>query len=546
MSLAPGTRLGPYEILAPIGSGGMGEVYKARDTRLNREVAVKVSGERFSDRFEREARAISSLNHPHICTLHDLGSQDGVDYVVMEFLEGETLAQRLKKGPLAPDQVLEYAIQITDALDTAHRHGVIHRDVKPGNIMLTKKGAKLLDFGLAKVRVAKTVVDASKMPTASTPLTGEGMILGTLHYMAPEQLEGREADTRSDLFALGAVIYEMATARKAFEGTNQASLISAIMSSEPPSISTLQSMSPPALDHVVRTCLAKDPEMRWSTTHDVVVELKWIAAAGLREGIPEPVVVQGKRRVLVLYGLLAAVSLAFLVVTFVRFREKSSEVQPIRFSIFPPEKLTFGDLDFDGPPVISPDGSRLAFVGDESLGEDQKLWVRPLTSLVAQPLPGTSHAVYPFWSPDSRYLGFFADGKLKKVSVGGGQPETLCDAPEGRGASWGKGSGGRRRGHCLCAWFGGRIVAGLGVWRRTCPSYRVGLVTPGGLTPPARVPSRWASLPLRVVHREISDRGQEYPHRRHSSQARSEECPPAYGRRCSRVLRRAWIPTFCA
>ena len=241
----------------------MGEVYKARDTRLDRTVAIKVLPEhRYStpqarERFDREAKAISSLNHPHICTLHDVGQQDGIDYLVMEYLEGQTLADRLKKGPLPLEQVLQLAIQITGALDAAHRHGVIHRDLKPGNIVLTKTGAKLLDFGLAKVRAAEVVAGTTALPTETTPLTSEGTILGTLQYMAPEQLEGKEADARTDIFALGAVIYEMATGRKAFEGKSQASLISAIMTAEPPSISTPHSMTPPALDHVVRTAWRK-------------------------------------------------------------------------------------------------------------------------------------------------------------------------------------------------------------------------------------------------------------------------------------------------
>ena len=259
-------RLGPYEILSALGAGGMGEVYEARDTRLDRTVAVKVLPEHRNrtpqalERFEREAKVISSLSQPHICTLHDVGHQAGIDYLVMEYLEGQTLADRLRKGPLPLDQVLQIAAQITDALDTAHRHGVIHRDLKPGNIMLTKTGAKLLDFGLAKVRAIEAAAAGKTALPTETALTGEGTILGTLQYMAPEQLEGKEADARTDIFALGAVIYEMATGRKAFAGKSQASLIAAVMSAEPPPISTLQNMTPPALDHVARTCLAKDPK----------------------------------------------------------------------------------------------------------------------------------------------------------------------------------------------------------------------------------------------------------------------------------------------
>src|SRR5713226_9743900 len=256
MPLSPATRLGPYEIVSWIGSGGMGEVYRAIDTRLDRMVAIKVLPKHLSnnsqrrERFEREAKAISCLSHPYICPLYDVGHQDGVDFLVMEYLDGETLAHRVKKGPLPPDQVLQYAIQITDALDTAHKHAVVHRDLKPGNIMLTKSGAKLLDFGLAKIRAPAAVAGMTAPPTETTPLTSEGTILGTLQYMAPEQLEGKEADARTDIFALGAVIYEMATGRRAFEGKRQASLISAIMTAEPPAISTLQAMAPPLLDHV--------------------------------------------------------------------------------------------------------------------------------------------------------------------------------------------------------------------------------------------------------------------------------------------------------
>src|SRR6266481_5933762 len=283
MPLAAGTRFGPYEILAPIGAGGMGEVYRARDTRLDRIVAVKVLPEHLSsnpqlrERFEREARAISSLSHPHICALYDVGQQNGIDYLVMEYLEGETLAARLKKGPLPTDQVLQYAIQITDALDTAHKHAVVHRDLKPGNIMLTKTGAKLLDFGLAKVRAAEPVAGMTALPTQTTPLTGEGTILGTLQYMAPEQLEGKEADARTDIFALGAVLYETATGRKAFEGKSHASLIAAILEHDPPPIAMLQPLTPQALDRVVKRCLAKDPDGRWQTARDLVAELQWIA-----------------------------------------------------------------------------------------------------------------------------------------------------------------------------------------------------------------------------------------------------------------------------
>src|SRR6202140_4728551 len=288
MAILPGRRLGPYEILSAIGAGGMGEVYKARDTRLNRIVAIKVLPTHLADRaesrerFDREAKMIASLNHPHICTLYDTGHQNGTDYLVMEYLEGETLGQRLLKGSLPLEQVLQYAIEIADALDKAHRKGVTHRDLKPGNIMLTKSGAKLLDFGLAKLKqeVAPANVQLSELPTVNDPLTAQGTILGTLQYMAPEQLEGTDVDARTDIFAFGAVVYEMATRKRAFEGKTQASVIGAILKDDPPPISSLQPMTPPALDRVVKRCLAKETDERWQSANDLTNELKWIAEGG--------------------------------------------------------------------------------------------------------------------------------------------------------------------------------------------------------------------------------------------------------------------------
>src|SRR5713101_3992340 len=287
MAILPGKRLGPYEILSAIGAGGMGEVYRARDTRLDRIVAIKVLPAHLADeperreRFEREARTIASLNHPHICTLHDIGRQDGIDFLVMEYLEGETLAQRLLKGSLPVQQVLQYSIEISDALDKAHRKGVTHRDLKPGNIMLTKSGAKLLDFGLAKLRQdAAPATPLSQLPTADNAITAQGTILGTLQYMAPEQLEAKEADARTDIFAFDALVYEMATGKRAFEGKSQASVIGAILKDDPPPMSSLQPMTPPAVDRVVKKCLRKDPDERWQSARDVTDELKWIVEGG--------------------------------------------------------------------------------------------------------------------------------------------------------------------------------------------------------------------------------------------------------------------------
>jgi serine/threonine protein kinase len=306
MALTPGTKLGPYKIESPLGAGGMGEVYRARDTRLDRTVAVKVLSEHLSSnpdaklRFEREARAISSLNHPNICTLHDIGHQDGTDFLVMEFLDGETLADRLAKGPLPPQQVLSYGIEICEGLEKAHKSGVIHRDLKPGNIMLTKSGVKLMDFGLAKAMSSHeqpsglTVTVA--VPPGGQPLTTQGTLLGTLQYMSPEQLEGKEADARSDIFALGAVLYEMATGRPAFTGQSQASIVAAVLVSEPPSISMAQPTASPALDRVVKACMAKDPDERWQTVHNVKQELRWIAQGDSQAGVATPVPVVVKRR----------------------------------------------------------------------------------------------------------------------------------------------------------------------------------------------------------------------------------------------------------
>jgi eukaryotic-like serine/threonine-protein kinase len=284
VAISIGQHLGPYEVLSAIGAGGMGEVYRARDTRLGRIVAIKILPDHVADRaglrerFDREARTVANLNHPHICTLHDVGQQDGTDFLVMEYLEGETLAERLKKGPLPIAQVLQYAIEISDALDKAHRKGITHRDLKPGNIMLTKSGAKLLDFGLAKLKedTAPANVTLSKIPTEDA-VTAQGTILGTLQYMAPEQLEAKVVDARTDIFAYGAVVYEMATGKKAFEGKTSASVMAKILEVDPPSMVSLQPMTPPALDRIVRKCLAKEPEKRWQAASDVCDELKWIA-----------------------------------------------------------------------------------------------------------------------------------------------------------------------------------------------------------------------------------------------------------------------------
>ena len=435
MTLATGTRLGPYEILSPLGAGGMGEVYRARDTRLDRIVAIKVLPDHLSSnaelrqRFEREARAVSSLNHPHICALYDVGHQDGIDYLVMEFIEGSPLSQRLENGALPTEQVLRYAIQIADALVKAHRGGIIHRDLKPGNIMITKTGAKLLDFGLAKLHGGDSTIASSltSLPTERHSITGQGAILGTFQYMAPEQLEGQEVDARTDIFAFGAVVYEMATGKKAFTGKSQASLITSIMSSDPAPMSTIQPTSPPALDRIAKTCLAKDPDDRWQTAHDVMLQLQWIAEGRSQEA-------PASKSRLFDNAWLPWTLAAVLLLGVVGFgwaylaRQPVANAHVFKTSIVPPEKSSFGHL------ALSPDGKWLAFTA--ATGGKVQLWVRALDSLEAKALASTAGATYPFWSPDSRWIGFFADGRVKKIEVSGGLAQTLCDTPNFLGATW--------------------------------------------------------------------------------------------------------------
>jgi Tol biopolymer transport system component len=444
MTLSAGTRLGPYEILSPIGAGGMGEVYKAKDTRLERTVAVKVLPQHLSSspeirqRFEREAKTVSQFSHSHICALYDVGREGETEYLVMEYLEGQTLSEKLATGALPLEQTLRYAVEIADALDKAHRQGIVHRDLKPGNVMITKSGVKLLDFGLAKAMapVAQTSGMTALPTMAGVPdqnLTQEGTILGTFQYMAPEQLEGREADARSDIFAFGCVLYEMATGRKAFTGKSQASLISSIMKEEPAPISQVSPMTPPALERVVRKCLAKDPEDRWQSAADLGSELQWIAAGGSQTGIAAPVAASRHHR-LAWQPWAAAVVLAAAAFAAGRLlRHAPPEAPVLRSAIDLPPRM---DLEAQNTSLaLSPDGSTLALAAEGSDGKRQ-LWVRPMNGFAIQALAGTDDATCPFWSPDSKFIGFFADHKLKKVPAAGGTVLTICDAPDGRGASW--------------------------------------------------------------------------------------------------------------
>jgi len=426
----------------------MGEVYRAKDTRLDRIVAVKILPAHLSansearQRFDREARAISSLNHPNICTLYDVGHQDGIDFLVMEFLEGETAAERLAKAPLPIEQVLRYGIEICEGLERAHRNGVVHRDLKPGNIMLTKAGAKLMDFGLAKATGAGTAPISSLSatiadPSDPRPLTAQGTLVGTFQYMSPEQVEGKEADARSDIFALGAVLYEMSTGKRAFTGKNQASVVAAILASEPPAISTVQPMCPPALEQIVRTSLAKDPDERFQTVHDLKLQLKWIVQASSSQlAAPAPIRARRalQRKTLLITTVAGWLLLLVALALFVSTRSQLDDARrPIAASWLAP-----GDSDFSlvllGPPALSPDGSNLAFLtGGFS---DAALWVRDVSTGQAHRIEEAERPTFPFWSPDGKYLGFFSAGKLKKVALAGGPVQVICDAPEGRGASW--------------------------------------------------------------------------------------------------------------
>jgi Tol biopolymer transport system component len=435
MPLSPGTRLGPYQVASTLGAGGMGEVYAARDTRLERSVAIKVLPQEFTDdagrraRFEREAAAIASLSHPNICTLHDVGEQDGTMFLVMEKLDGSTLAARLAHGPMPPAEAIACAIQIAEGLAFAHRAGVVHRDLKPANVMLTKTGAKLLDFGLAKV--ASGVVEH---PTA-TALTFHGEILGTLPYMAPEQLQGGDVDARADIFAFGAMLHEMVTGQRAFTGSSQASLIGAILHFEPPRVTQVAPAAPAGLDQLVSVCLAKDPGDRWSSANDVLLQLKGLAnSGGVSERVaPAPRPAGWSARLawpLAVLGLVTSTVLGALLAT----RRAEPPAHSDVLSIMPPQDSTFRRGE---APQISPDGRHLAFTSTDPEGT-RGLYIRSFDLATPRFLPGTENGSQPFWSPDSRMVGFFADGQLKTVAIAGGAPTVLARVGLPRGGAWSK------------------------------------------------------------------------------------------------------------
>ena len=428
MSASAGDRLGPYELVSRIGAGGMGEVWRARDTRLDRSVAVKILPSELSGnaqlriRFEREARTISQLDHPHICSLFDVGE----NYLVMELLEGESLADRLLRGPLPLAEVTRYGAQIAHALDRAHRAGVVHRDLKPGNVVLTRAGAKLLDFGLAKSAAVDARPDDA---TQHKPLTSEGTIVGTFQYMAPEQLDGLEADARTDIFALGAVLYEMTTGKRAFEGKTRTSLIAAIVAGNPRPVSEFQPLTPPALEHLIAKCLCKDPDDRWQSAHDIAEELRWIEGAGSQAGVAAlPARRKSRERLAWIAALLACLAVA----GWIAWRPRDTPAA-IEAAITMEEN---SGIEYrSGPPALSPDGKSLVYAARGPQGRGM-LWLRGLDRGPARAIEGTEGAFSPFWSPDGRFIGFNAgDGSVRTVAAGGGQVDTLVRRTFG-GWSW--------------------------------------------------------------------------------------------------------------
>ncbi len=449
MGLSIGSRLGPYEIVSLLGAGGMGEVYRARDNRLERDVAVKVlpshlsSSPDFKARFDREAKAISCLQHSNICVLYDVGAHDGVEYLVMELLEGETIAQRLQRKPFSAEEAIKIGIEIADALDKAHRFGIVHRDLKPGNVMLTKSGAKLMDFGLAKRQSfvapqsgAPAFSAAMTLSPGQSPITVAGAVVGTVQYMSPEQIEGKEADARSDIFAFGTLMYEMLTGKSAFAGKSQLSMASAILEKEPDPISASQPLTPPALEHTVRTCLAKDPEDRFQSAHDLKLQLVWISGSSAASlPVLKPKTGPWAKNS---WALWAAGALAIFCVALLWTVERRTQAEPavVRFTIPTPENAQV-NIDLGPMLALSPDGQRLAFT---VTGKDKvsRLYLRRMDQLEATLIPGTEEASAPFFSPDGQWVGFITVSRVKKVSVDGGVITELANVVSGSvGATWG-------------------------------------------------------------------------------------------------------------
>jgi Tol biopolymer transport system component len=430
MPLNAGDRLGPYQIIAPAGAGGMGDVYRARDVRLDREVAVKTVRGPFTDRFEREARAISSFNHPNICTLYDVGEHEGSGYLVMEYIDGKPV-----QGPLPVDEALTLGIQICEALSAAHRKGIVHRDLKPANILITKQGIKLLDFGLAKLSspgesAAAASVSSSGEQRTMAALTGAHTVVGTPQYMAPEQISGGEVDARTDIFAFGCVLYEILTGRPAFEGKNASSVMAAVLATNPAPVETLVPAAPPALDRVITRCLVKDPDDRWQSARDVMAELQWIAQGGSRVGLPAVVSVRRRTREALAWSAAALAAIVAIAFMLLWMRRAPVPAAVVRFPLPVPE-----GLGSPTSPEVSPDGRKVAFVATDRDGKSV-VWLRPLDVLEPRPLPGTEGASRLFWSPDSRMLAFSGGGKLRKVDITGGPAQTICESPNASDGSW--------------------------------------------------------------------------------------------------------------
>ena len=450
MILVPGTRLGRYEILSLLGRGGMGEVYKARDSRLDRFVAIKVilapaanQADRLA-RFEREARTISSLDHPNICALYDVGEANGIHFIVIQYLEGQTMAERLERGPIPVAQAIRYGIDVADALDRAHRAGIVHRDLKPANIMLTRTGAKLLDFGLAKLHDDPAPFGISSLTRLDAlNVTTEGAVLGTYQYMAPEQVEGRATDPRTDIFAFGAVMYEAVTGTRAFPGPSPASVIGSILKDEPPPVSLSVPLAPPVFEQLVHTCLAKDPDERWQTTADVKRQLTWMASSPrVSSDATGPVALPSKRPDVGRWLVTAVLAIALAAVLPSAWRQWTSpraRPQVVKFPVFPPADTTFAAAIGQVPSTqlaVSPDGRFLAFVA-AAPGRRSALWVRPIDATEPTLLNGTDDASYPFWSPDSRSIAFFSQNQLKRVDRAGGSPREICEVgADPRGGTW--------------------------------------------------------------------------------------------------------------
>ena len=442
MTIVAGTHLGPYEVIAALGAGGMGEVWRARDTRLNREVAIKILPASFSKdedrlrRFEQEAFATSALNHPNILTVHDFGTFEGSPYIVAELLEGEELRAQLSQGPIAARKAIEHAMQIANGLAAAHSRGIVHRDLKPENVFITSDGrAKILDFGLAKLRPHSPEPVGSGVATQKA-ITDPGTVMGTVGYMSPEQVRGQEADHRSDIFSFGVILYEMLTGRPTFTGDSSIEVMNAILKEDPEELTQTNNKISPALERIVHRCLEKKPDRRFQSTSDLCFAIESLSATSITSGHRLPDVIAPPNRVrdriwIIAAGVLA-VALGALGVTY--FSRSAPDERAVRLAFAPPENLIFDNGLYDYV-IISPDGRTLAFTGRAADGTRQ-LWVRPLHAGEAQPLPGTEDALTPFWSPDSRSIGFGSQGKLKRIELAGGRPQVLCDAPRLQSGTW--------------------------------------------------------------------------------------------------------------